>query len=276
MKESLYGIRFTPLTLSATPREVKVLPRGNWMDESGETVLPASPGFLPNPIQSTEAAPLNRLDLAKWIVHPDNPLTSRAFVNRIWALYFETPLSNAPEDLGMQGEYPVYPELLDWLAAEFMASGWDVKRLVRAIVLSRTYRQTSETSVAAFNADPKNRLLARQSPVRLSAEIVRDNALQISGLLNTEWAGPAAKPYQPEGYYANLNFPKREYQADADASQYRRGVYVHWQRTFLHPMLTAFDAGGRDECIVKRDMSNTPLQALNLLNDPTHVEAARA
>lgn len=276
LRHELYGNRYSPLTVSAKPREVKVLPRGNWMDDSGETVLPASPAFLPNAISSDETKRLNRLDLANWIASPENPLTARAFANRVWAMYFGTPLSSAPEDLGHQGEYPPYPELLDWLAAEFVDSGWDVKHLVREIVTSRTYRQSSDASDALYERDPYNRLLARQSPVRLSAEIIRDNALTISGLLNPKMGGLSARPYQPEGHYRNLNFPKREYSHDTDENQYRRGVYMHWQRTFLHPMLTAFDAGGRDECIVKRDLSNTPLQALNLLNDPTQVEAARA
>ncbi len=276
LKETLYGNRYTPLTVSATPREVKVLPRGNWMDESGETVLPASPTFLPNPIASTEQNRLDRLDLANWIVDADNPLTARAFVNRVWALYFGTPLSIAPEDLGLQGEYPPYPELLDWLAAEFVESGWDVKHLVKQIVTSRTYRQSSDVSDALYEIDPYNRLLARQSPVRLPAEIIRDNALAISGLLNPKIGGFSSRPYQPEGHYRNLNFPKRAYAHDKDANQYRRGLYTHWQRTFLHPMMTTFDANGRDECVIKRDLSNTPLQALTLLNDPSQVEAAKA
>ena len=276
LKNELYGNRYTPLTVSAQPREVKVLPRGNWMDESGETVLPASPSFLPNAIESSDSQRLNRLDLARWIVNPQNPLTARTFVNRVWAMYFGTPLSNAPEDLGLQGEYPPYPELLDWLAAEFVDSGWDIKHLVREIVSSATYRQSSDVSEKLYEIDPYNRFLARQSPIRLSAEIIRDNSLKISGLLNTKMGGPSAKPYQPQGHYRNLNFPIRQYAHDTDQNQYRRGDYIHWQRTFLHPMLTAFDAGGRDECIVKRDLSNTPIQALNLLNDPTQVEAAKA
>jgi hypothetical protein len=276
LKQEIRGKRYTPLTVSATPREVKVLPRGNWMDETGETVLPASPHFLPKAITSSEDNRLNRLDLAYWIVDRENPLTARTFVNRLWAQFFGMPLSSAPEDLGVQGEYPPYPALLDWLAAEFMDSGWDIKHMVRLIVTSRTYRQTSDSSDSLYQLDPYNRLLARQSPVRLSAEIIRDNALEISGLLNPKMGGLAAHPYQPEGFYRNLNFPRREYEPDLDNNQYRRGVYMHWQRTFLHPMLSAFDANGRDECAVKRDLSNTPLQALNLLNDPTQIEAARA
>lgn len=276
LKQELHGKRYTPLTVSAKPREVKVLPRGNWMDDSGETVLPASPGFLPNSIASNNNRHLTRLDLAHWIVDRKNPLTARTFVNRIWAMYFGMPLSSAPEDLGLQGEYPPYPQLLDWLAAEFMDSGWDIKHLVKTIVSSRTYRQSSDVSEKLHELDPYNRLLARQSPVRLPAEVIRDNALQISGLLDTKMGGIAARPYQPDGHYRNLNFPRRKYTADTDDDQYRRGVYVHWQRTFLHPMMTTFDASSRDECVVKRDLSNTPLQALTLLNDPTQVEAAKA
>ncbi len=276
LQDELYGNRYAPLTVSAKPREVKVLPRGNWMDDSGETVLPATPAFLPNALASNETKRLTRLDLANWIASPENPLTARTFANRLWGRYFGTPLSSAPEDLGHQGEYPPYPELLDWLAAEFVDSGWDVKHLVRQIVTSKTYRQSSHASKELYELDPYNRLLARQSPIRLSAEVIRDNALSISGLLNPKVGGPSVRPYQPEGHYRNLNFPRREYAHDTNENQYRRGVYIHWQRTFLHPMLTAFDAGGRDECVVQRDLSNTPLQALNLLNDPTQVEAARA
>jgi len=276
LKNELHGDRYAPLTVSAKPREVKVLPRGNWMDDSGDIVLPATPTFLPQAIASDDSRRLNRLDLAKWIVHPENPLTARAFTNRLWAMYFGKPLSSAPEDLGLQGEYPRYPELLDWLAAEFIESDWDIKHVVRQIVLSRTYRQTSDAPEELFDIDPYNRLLARQSAVRLPAELIRDNALSISGLLNPKMGGPSARPYQPEGHYRNLNFPRVEYDHDTDENQYRRGVYMHWQRTFLHPMLTTFDAGGRDECIIKRELSNSPLQALTLLNDPTQVEAARA
>ncbi|MCB1122990.1 MAG: DUF1553 domain-containing protein, partial [Verrucomicrobiae bacterium] len=275
LQKEIYGNRYTPLTISATPREVRVLPRGNWMDESGEIRLPATPGFLPGAVSSSEGKRLNRLDLAYWIVDRDNPLTARTFANRLWGQFFGVPLSNAPEDLGLQGEYPPYPELLDWLAAEFMESGWYIKQLVRKIVTSRTYRQTSQVSNELYEKDPYNRLLARQSPRRLPAEFIRDNALEISGLLNPKMGGTAIRPYQPAGFYRNLNFPRREYAPDMDDNQYRRGVYMHWQRTFLHPMLTAFDASGRDECVVKRELSNTPLQALNLLNDPTMVEAAR-
>ncbi|ADE53640.1 PSD1 and planctomycete cytochrome C domain-containing protein [Coraliomargarita akajimensis] len=276
MDDYLNGMRDTPATISATPREIKILPRGNWMDESGQVVLPATPSFLEHVIASTPDQRLTRLDLAEWVVHRDNPLTARTYVNRVWAMFFGTPLSSAPEDLGLQGELPVYPELLDYLAYEFMDSGWDVKHLVKTILLSETYQQHSEASAELLELDPYNRLLARQNPRRLKAESVRDNALSVSGLLVPRVGGGSIKPYQPEGYYQHLNFPTRTYTSSKDENQYRRGVYMHWQRTFLHPMLIAFDAPSRDECAVARPVSSTPLQALNQLNDPTFVEAAIA
>ncbi|MEZ5392129.1 MAG: DUF1553 domain-containing protein [Bryobacterales bacterium] len=180
------------------------------------------------------------------------------------------------DDLGSQGEPPVNPELLDWLAVEFMDSGWDVKHMVRTMLLSETYRRSSEPSAELKEKDPFNRLNGRQSMVRLPAEMIRDSALEISGLLNERIGGPSVKPYQPAGYYQELNFPKREYEPDYDQRQFRRGLYTHWQRTFLHPSLMAFDAPSREECTADRTVSNTPLQSLALLNDPTYVEAARA
>jgi len=265
----------TPATVSAKPRMVKILPRGNWMDESGEVVLPATPHFLTGHIESTAENRLTRLDLAKWIVNKENPLTARTFVNRLWAQFFGEGLSINLDDLGSQGEWPKYNELLDWLALEFMDSSWDVKHLVKTIMMSKTYQQSSLTTPALLKEDPQNRLLARQSQFRIDAEFVRDAALSISGLINLESGGGLAKPYQPDGYYQHLNFPRRTYQEDKDSNQYRRGVYMHWQRTFLHPMLKAFDAPVRDECNMKRARSNTPIQALVLLNDPTFVESAR-
>ncbi len=204
-----------------------------------------------------------------------NPLTARAFVNRLWKIYFGTGLTRTLDDLGTQGEWPTHLELLDWLACEFMDSGWDVKHLVRLIVNSGAYRQSSTSTPALDEKDPLNRLLARQSRLRLDAELVRDYALSVSGLLVPEIGGPSVRPYQPEGYYAPLNFPKREYTHDRGAKLYRRTLYTHMQRTFPHPLLMNFDASGREECTAIRMTSNTPLQALNLLNDPIFVEAAR-
>ncbi len=259
---------------SVTPRMIRILSRGNWMDESGPAVQPGVPHFLP--VTGASAAEVNRLDLARWITSPDNPLTARVFVNRLWKLYFGTGISRTLDDFGVQGEWPVHPELLDWLAVEFREKQWDIKHLVKLMVMSRTYRQTSGADAKLRERDPYNRLLARQSSFRLDAELVRDNALAVSGLLAEQIGGPSVKPYQPEGYYAQLNFPVRGYDSDHGASQYRRGLYTHWQRTFLHPSLLAFDAPSRDECTAERVRSNTPLQALVLLDDPTYVEAARA
>jgi hypothetical protein len=258
-----------------TPRTVRVLPRGNWLDESGPVVQPAIPSFLG---QLNGKGRATRLDLANWLTDAKTGaggLIARVFVNRLWYLYFGAGLSRSLEDFGGQGEPPTHPELLDNLAVEFVESGWDVKHVVKLIVTSRTYRQSSLESPALKERDPENRLLARQGRWRLPAESIRDNALFVSGLLTLDVGGPSAKPYQPAGFYRHLNFPKREYVADADAKQWRRGVYVHWQRQYLHPMLKAFDASTREECAAQRARSNTPLAALVLLNDPTFVEAAR-
>lgn len=258
----------------AEPREIRILPRGNWMDDSGEVVQPAVPSFLPQP-SSVEDGRLTRLDLADWITDTRNPLTSRAFVNRLWALFFGEGLSRSLEDLGAQGEWPTHPQLLDWLADEFMASGWDVRHIVRLIVTSRAYRQASADDPDWRERDPHNRALARQATFRLDAEFVRDQALAASGLLDRTIGGTSAKPYQPEGYWRELNFPMRRWQRDTGSAGLRRGLYTYWCRTFLHPSLLAFDASTREECTVERARSNTPQQALVLLNDPSFVEAAR-
>ncbi|MDP3070118.1 MAG: PSD1 and planctomycete cytochrome C domain-containing protein [Opitutaceae bacterium] len=260
----------------AQPIDVRVLPRGNWQDESGPIVLPATPSFLPGRRESTGEKRLTRLDLAEWIVSKANPITARTVVNRLWSMFFGTGLSGVIDDLGSQGELPSHPELLDWLAVEFRESGWDLRHIMRLIVTSETYRQSSSLRRELREADPGNRLLASQNPRRLEAEFVRDNALFAAGLLNLrDVGGPSVKPYQPPGYYAALQFPDRVYVAEDDDEQWRRGVYMHWQRTFLHPMLANFDAPSRDECAAARTVSNTPQQALTLLNDPTFVEAAR-
>jgi mono/diheme cytochrome c family protein len=255
------------------PRTVRVLPRGNWMDETGPEMKPAFPAALPKP--AIEGRDPDRLDLARWLVSREHPLTARVFVNRLWKQFFGSGLSRVLDDLGAQGEPPANPELLDWLACEFMESGWDVKKLVRTIVSSATYRQASTAKPEVVAADPDNRLFARQSAFRLDAELVRDAALSTAGLLVRTIGGPSAKPYQPEGYWENLNFPTRTYPADTGAGQYRRGLYTWWQRSFLHPSMLAFDAPSREECCAERNRSNIPQQALVLLNDPSYVEAAR-
>ncbi len=260
-------------TESVEPAETRVLPRGNFLDETGPIVEPAIPvkfGKL-----NTGGRRATRLDLANWIVSPDNPLTARVQVNRLWRLFFGTGLSKVLDDLGSQGELPVNLDLLDALAADFQ-SDWDMRRLIRQIVLSHTYRQSSQPSKEALEKDPENRLLARQSRIRVDAEVVHDIALSASGLLNTDrFGGPSVRPYQPEGYLSALNFPKRDYAASRGKDLYARAVYTQWQRTFLHPSLMTFDAPTREECTVNRVNSNTPLQALVMLNDPTYVEAAR-
>ncbi len=265
------------VTQAVSPRTVRILPRGNWLDESGPVVEPAVPAFLGR--LPPTGRRMTRLDLANFLTDARNGaggLTARVFVNRLWYLFFGSGLSKTLEDFGGQGEPPSHPELLDRLATEFVASGWDVKHLVKLIVTSRAYRQASLEPAALKERDPENRLFSRQGRWRLPAEMVRDNALAVSGLLVQDVGGGSVKPYQPAGYYRHLNFPTREYRADSDARQWRRGVYVHWQRQFLHPMLKAFDAPSREECTARRPRSNTPLAALVLLNDPTFLEAARA
>ena len=262
----------TLVSMSVAPRTMRVLMRGNWLDDSGEIVQPGVPASLPALNVKGRAT---RLDLARWLTSKDNPLAARVFVNRAWRLVFGQGLVTTLDDFGAQGTHPSHPELLDWLAVEFRESGWDVKHLIRLMVTSSAYRQTSVSDAALRGKDPANKLIARQSRFRLDAELVRDNALAVSGLLVDRVGGPSVKPYQPAGYWAYLNFPTRDWIADKGDNQYRRGIYTYWQRTFPHPSLLAFDAPSREECTVERPRSNTPQQALVLLNDPTYVEAAR-
>jgi hypothetical protein len=283
------GKAWVMVTEQREPYPMRVLRRGNWQDEGGDSVQPQVPHFLPQ-VETSDDRRLTRLDLAQWLVSSQNPLTSRAVMNRLWKQFFGTGISAVVDDLGAQGEWPVHPELLDWLASEFLrptpstadglqpesaAFPWDVKHMVRLLVRSATYRQDSNERPELREVDPNNRLLAFETPRRLEAEFVRDNALAIAGLLDGECGGPSAFPYQPAGYYAYLQFPDRSYDPNPDDRQYRRGVYTHWQRTFLQPMLANFDAPSREECTANRVVSDTPQQALTLLNDPTFVEAAR-
>lgn len=278
-------------TKTVEPRMVRVLARGNWMDDSGIEVRPAIPALLggdrfnascaaADDIESSNAGELkrrlNRLDLAEWVVAKENPLTARVAVNRLWKLFFGAGLSSKLDDLGAQGEWPSHPELLDWLADEFRTSGWNVKHIVKLMVMSDAYRQDSFAQPAIAASDPYNRLLSHQSRWRLDAEVVRDTLLASCGLLDGSVGGESVRPYQPAGYWSYLNFPQREWHNGQGAELYRRGLYTHWQRQYLHPSLLAFDAPSREECTADRPRSNTPLQALVLLNDPTYVEAARA
>ncbi|MEZ6138236.1 MAG: PSD1 and planctomycete cytochrome C domain-containing protein [Pirellulaceae bacterium] len=268
--------RRTMITVSVSPRTTRVLPRGNWLDESGPIVEPAIPEFMGAlASQSTRAT---RLDLANWLTdceHGNGGQTARVLVNRIWYLLMGTGLSSSLDDFGGQGQPPEHPELLDHLALQLIQSDWDIKHLVRQIVLSSAYQQSSQASPELRSRDPFNRLYARQTSQRLPAEMIRDAALAVSGLLVNQTGGDSIKPYQPAGYYRHLNFPERKYQEHIDERQWRRGVYVHWQRQFLHPALKAFDAPSREECTAERPRSNTPLAALALLNDPSYVETAR-
>ncbi|HBE69220.1 MAG TPA: hypothetical protein DDW52_13815 [Planctomycetaceae bacterium] len=261
----------------AEPRITRVLPRGNWLDESGPVVQPAVPEFMRPMSASGNRA--TRLDLANWLVDSESGvglLTARVMVNRFWYLMVGNAIAADLDDFGGQGTPPVAPKLLDNLAIEFVRSGWDIKHMFRIIANSRTYQQSSIVGPERLAADPNNQWFSRASRYRLPAEMIRDSALKVSGLLHDEIGGASARPYQPVGYYRHLNFPKRKYDPDTGLQQYRRGVYVHWQRQFLHPMLKSFDAPTREECTAERPRSNTPLAALTLLNDPTFVEAARA
>ena len=261
------------ISTAQKPRMMRVLPRGNWLDDSGEEVQPAVPGFL-RQIEAKEGR-ASRLDLADWLMSKDNPYTARVFVNRLWKLFFGRGLVRTLDDFGSQGAWPTHPALLDWMAVEFMEKGWDIKHMVGLIVSSDTYRQSSLASREARSADPYNDLFSRQGRFRLDAEMVRDNALSISGLLVRTLGGNSVRPYQPGGYWSHLNFPKRSYKSSSGGALYRRGLYTYWCRTFLHPSLLAFDAPTREECTAERIRSNTPQQALVLLNDPIYVEAAR-
>lgn len=257
------------------PRMTRLLPRGNWLDETGEVVQPAVPEFLQEHGWEVEGR-ATRLDLAKWILNENNPLTARTAMNRLWRLYFGRGIATNVTDLGGQGTMPSHPELLDWLAVDFREGGWDIKRMVKKVVMSKAYRQKSEVSSFLREKDPANDLYSRQGRWRVDAEFVRDAALSISGILNVDnQGGESVKPYQPAGYWQHLNFPKKKWQASNGGDLYRRSVYTFWCRTFLHPSMLAFDAPSREECTAERARSNIPQQALAMLNDPIFVEAAR-
>ena len=268
------GFRTMLVSQAATPRMVKILPRGNWLDKSGEEVMPAIPEFMGKLDTADKRA--TRMDLAKWVVSKDNPLTSRAFVNRTWKLFFGYGLSRRLDDLGGQGEPPTHPKILDHLSAEFLSSGWNVKKLVKEIVTSKAYRQSSLNRGTLAKDDPDNRTYARQSRYRVDAEFVRDSALSVSGLLVQKLGGKSVKPYQPAGYWQHLNFPARKWQSGKGDELYRRSLYTFVCRSFPHPAMVAFDAPSREECSAERPRSNIPQQALVLLNDPVFVEAAKA
>lgn len=257
------------------PRQAHILVRGQY-DQPGDAVEVGVPSIL-SPLPAD--AERNRLGLARWLVQPTHPLTARVAVNRWWGMYFGAGLVEAAEDFGIQGEPPSHPELLDWLAVEFMsasASAWNIKALQKLIVTSATYRQSSHGTAALLECDPKNRLLARGPRFRLPAESVRDCALAISGLLRERLGGPSVKPYQPAGLWEDVSVERRyKYEPDKADGLYRRSMYTFWKRTCPPPAMTAFDAPDRETCLIRRARTNTPLQALVLLNDPTYVESAR-
>ena len=259
----------------AKPRETYILARGDYRNQT-DKVQPGVPAILP-PLPKD--APLNRLTLAKWLVDPGHPLTARVAVNRYWQNYFGYGIVKTQEDFGVQGEPPTHPELLDWLATEFIRTGWDVKAMQRLIVTSATYRQSSRVTAALREKDPENRLLARGPRVRLQAELIRDTALAASGLLNDAIGGPSVMPYQPKGIWEELafgdGFSGQAYEQSHGADLYRRGMYTLWKRTAPPASFATFDAPDREKCTARRAQTNTPLQALVLLNDPTFVEASR-
>ena len=267
--------RLTMVTQSIKPRVTRILPRGNWLDDTGEIVQPAVPAFLGD--LKVEDRRANRLDFANWLVDPENGvggLTARVFVNRLWYLMFGEGISTSLDDFGGQGSPPTIPALLDNLSVEFYKNGWDIKGLIKLIVTSHAYKLSSNSDSKTKSVDPLNHHFSHQSMHRLPAEMIRDNILETSGLLFKEYGGPSVKPFQPKGYYKHLNFPKREYQAHTDKRRLKRSVYIHWQRQFLHPMLQAMDAPTREECVAKRSKSNSPVAAMVLLNDPSFYEAA--
>ncbi|MBC8327031.1 MAG: PSD1 domain-containing protein [Verrucomicrobia subdivision 3 bacterium] len=255
----------------AKARTTKVLVRGVYNNPSNVTVTSAWPTVFGANAQSGTP---NRLHLAQWLVNDRHPLTARVTVNRIWQQFFGTGLVKTPEDFGVQGERPSHPELLDWLALEFIESGWDVKALHKRIVLSATYRQTSRVTPALRERDPKNRLLARMTRQRLPSWMIRDQALFISGLLVEKRGGPSVKSYQPAGVWAEATFGKKKYARGKGEDLYRRSLYTFWRR-IIGPTIF-FDESKRQTCQVRRSLTNTPLHALIILNDTTYVEAARA
>ena len=260
------------------PRDTRILMRGQY-HQPGDKVGPGTPAsLLPLPAD----APPNRLGLARWLIDPQHPLTARVAVNRFWKNVMGTGIVKTLSDFGAQGEWPSHPELLDWLATEFTASGWDVKQLARLIVTSAAYRQSPKVTSELQERDPYNRLYARGPRFRLSAEEIRDTALAVSGLLNPQIGGPSVSPYQPAGIWEELssrkdsgNWTAQRYEPSHGADLYRRSMYTFWKRTCPPPQLQTFDAPDRETCTVNRERTNTPLQALVLLNDPTYVEAAR-
>jgi hypothetical protein len=274
LKKELAGLQTATMVMqdAKQPPATNLMIRGDYTTP-GDRVEPGVLAAL-HPLEPT--LPRNRLGLAKWLVAPDNPLTARVAVNRIWAEIFGHGIVATPEDFGMQGDAPSHPQLLDWLAIRFVEKGWSVKSLIKSIVMSSTYRQTSTASDDLLQKDPKNKLLARGPRFRLSAELVRDNLLTVSGLLSDKIGGPLVYPVQPDGLWKEIQGPVdvTTYPTSTGQDRHRRGIYTVWRRGNPYPSMINFDSPDRSVCTVKRDRSNTPLQALTLLNDPVYVEMA--
>ncbi|MFO1007338.1 MAG: DUF1553 domain-containing protein [Planctomycetaceae bacterium] len=265
-------IPVTMVMQEMTPRRsTHILKRGQY-DQPGEEVQPAAlSAFTDLPHEAN-----SRLELARWLTNPQHPLTARVAVNRWWEMLFGTGIVETVEDFGIQGAAPTHPELIDWLATELIARQWNTREMLKLMVLSATYRQSSHATPQLLEHDPRNRLMSRGPRNRLPAETVRDNALAISGLLVEHVGGPSVKPYQPEGIWEDVSVERREkYVPDFGEGLYRRSMYTFWKRTCPPPSMSAFDAPDRETCVARRSRTNTPMQALVLLNDPTYVEAAR-
>jgi hypothetical protein len=266
------------MNAAENPRETFILRRGQY-DQPTDKVEPGTPDCLP-PL--ADDAPANRLGLAKWLVQPDHPLTARVAVNRLWQMLFGRGIVATPDDFGSQGAWPTHPKLLDWLAVDFVESGWDVKAAIKQIVMSATYRQSSLVTPELLERDPRNTMLSRGPRFRLQAELVRDLALSAGGLLSPRIGGSSVRPYQPFGLWKEISHfgstpaTAQVFVQDHGEKLYRRSMYTFWKRTVPPPSMVAFDAPNREVCTVSRSVTNTPLQALVLLNDPQFVEASCA
>ena len=275
-RDFIYSRSTTTLVMQERPQDPRawVLDRGEY-DKRRKEVAPGVPAVLP---ALPPGAPGNRLGLAQWLVHPDQPLTARVTVNRLWQSVFGVGLVKTSEDFGVMGSRPTHPRLLDWLAVEFVKSGWDVRHMVRLIVTSATYRQSSHVTPEKLHKDRENRFLARGPRLRLDAEVLRDQALAVSGLLRRTIGGPSVRPYQPTGLWnvvAITGSNTRHFKRDSGDALYRRSIYTFWKRTSPPPTLAAFNAPTREQCTVRRERTNTPIQALIMMNGPQFVEAAR-
>jgi hypothetical protein len=256
------------------PRMTYILDRGNYASPKKDS--PVEPGVISALPALPEGAPANRLGLAQWLTAPDHPLTARVTINRYWYMLFGTGIVETVEDFGSQGEWPSHPDLLDWMATDFVENGWDIKRTLKQMVMSATYRQSSRQSAGLVERDPANLLLSRGPRFRLQGEFIRDNALSASGLMVNTVGGPSVKPYQPPGLWGELVIGGARFRQDKGDGLYRRSMYTYWKRSACAPSLTIFDTPTREKCTLRRSRTNTPLQALVTMNDPQFVEASRA